>query len=278
MLAMQTQPLLKLPREEKMASTAKPALVDIAKARAAAKDYMAKYDGPKIERKEIFGSRMIKQLYKRDYLILPRHALFLTFFARLVFDDSIINPLEQKIIEKVDKIAEKFDSQVVQAKAVMADAELTEEDMCANNLPEEFDIVITSPLYGRCIALLKKGDSLQNYYDTLWMNGAIKSEQYRVSSFNVKRDLRGVINSIRSHWIGLQKRIQTDRLADFKKATGADAASEALPTSSDAAGATPTASDVKPKDGAKPRKQAEATADLLTEAPAAQSDAAALPA
>ena len=189
-------------------------------ARSTAKDYLANYDGPKIDMPTIFGTPVIKQIYKRDSQIFARNALFVTFFARIAFDDNTVDPLEEALVDKIAKMSKKFDDKIQQAQALMRDNDLDEDDMCQNNLPVTFDVVVTSPLFKKFVGLMKKADELINYYDTLWMNGQVKSSIYNEMRFEVKRDIRGVVSFVRNTWIGLQKRVQHDRVSKLNAAIG----------------------------------------------------------
>jgi hypothetical protein len=191
--------------------------------RSHAKDYMANYDGPIIKKTVVLGTPVIKQIYKRDTQIFARNALFVTFFARIVFSDKEIDPLEAALSDKIAKMAKKFEDRIIQSQAVMRDNELDEAEKSVNNMPEPVEFSITSPLYRKFVDLMRKADDLLNYYDTLWLNGLITGSAYQEQRFEVKRDLRGVVAFVRNTWIGLQKRVQQDRLSALKTNLGEEA-------------------------------------------------------
>src|SRR5206468_10997196 len=122
-------------------------MATIQQARATAKDYLENYDGPVSELNTTFGSPVIKQIYKRETPIFSRNALFVTFFARLIFGDSTIDPLEDAINNKVSGSAKKFEDKIVQAQTLMRENDLTDDDKCHNNLPVAYKVKITSPAY-----------------------------------------------------------------------------------------------------------------------------------
>lgn len=220
---------------------------DNTQARSTAKDYLARYDGPKIPLDVVFGSPVIKQIYKRDSQIFARNALFITFFARIAFDDKTVDPLEEALIDKIKKLGKKFEDKVTQAQTLMRENSLEDSDMCQNNLPVVFDVTVTSPLYRQLIELLRKADNLINYYDTLWMNGQVPSSKYNEMRFEVKRDLRGIIAFVRNTWIGLQKRVQHDRVSKLQEAIGETVGSEITEQPGEALTESKSKSKAKPK-------------------------------
>lgn len=185
-----------------------------------AKDYLASYDGPTTRLLKVFGSPVMKQLHKRDSPLFARNALYITYFARIQFDSSIVDPLEAALINKINHLNKRFGDKIEHARTLMKENDIFEADMCVNNLPVEFDIVVTSPLYRQYINLLVKADSLINHYDTLWMNGVIASAIFNDMRHEVKKELRGVVSFVRNTWIQLQKRLQHDKAAKISELTG----------------------------------------------------------
>lgn len=195
-------------------------------ARSNARDYLAGYDGPVINRTVVFGTHLVKQVIKRDALLAARNSLFICFFARLAFGDNIIDPLEESLLERVAKVGAKFDRETAQAQLVISDCGISEDDLCQNSLPEETKIAITSPLYGEIIKVLQKADKLVNAYDTLWMNGNMKSAEYNNRRGSIKRDIRSINNFIRMTWINLQSRISSEKSGKVEAAIGKEAMAE----------------------------------------------------
>lgn len=187
-----------------------------------AKDYLASYDGPTTKLLKVFGSPVMKQLHKRDSPLFARNALYITYFARIQFDSSIVDPLEAALINKISGLNKKFGDKIEQAKILMTQNDIFEADMCVNNLPVEFEIVITSPLFRQYINLLLKADQLINHYDTLWMNGVVASSIFNDMRHEVKKELRGVVAFVRNTWIQLQKRLQHDKAVKIGEMTGED--------------------------------------------------------
>jgi hypothetical protein len=190
---------------------------------------LANYDGPTSTTLRCFGSPVIKQLLKRDSPLFARNALYVTFFARMAFDDKLIDPLEDALLSKISSLSSKFNDKTAQAKILIADAGLLESDMCVNNLPVDFEIKITSPLMLQFVNLIQKGDELINHYDTLWMNGIVKSGQFNEMRYEVKKDLRGVIAFVRNTWVQLQKRMQADKATKIAGLTGEAVSSQETP-------------------------------------------------
>lgn len=192
----------------------------------AARDYMAGYDGPVIHRNVIFGTHLVKQIQKRDALLAARNSLFICFFARLAFGDNIIDPLEESLMSKVAKIGAKFEREIAQAHLVIKDCGISDDDLCQNSLPEEMKVSITSPLYGEIVKMLQKADKLTNAYDTLWMNGNMKSAEYNNRRGAIKRDIRSIHNFIRTTWVNLQSRISAEKSSKVEAAIGKEALAE----------------------------------------------------
>ncbi|MFD2274237.1 hypothetical protein ACFS07_33095 [Undibacterium arcticum] len=149
---------------------------------------------------------MIKQIYKRETpIFFAECAVCNVFFARLIFGDTTVDPLEDALNAKIAGTSKKFEYKIIQAQTLMRENDLSDEDKCQNNLPVEFNVTITSPAYRKFILLMIKADALLTYYDTLWMNGLVKTSDYNTMRYEVKKDLRGVVASVRNTWIGLQK-------------------------------------------------------------------------
>lgn len=172
----------------------------------AKKNFLESFDGPVIVKTYVYGANAVKQIFKRDDPIFARNAHFISFFARIIFTKEIVDPIETHVKSKLEELNKYFETRVQWARSVMKDADIDDSDNAFANQPMEIQARITSPLHRKMLDVMKVADGYILMLSTLWLNGAIESQEHSTHLYDVKRRLRSLIAFVRNTWIGLQKR------------------------------------------------------------------------
>lgn len=176
-----------------------------------AKDYLKNYDGPILNKFMSLGCTVMKQIYKRDAPLFQRNALYITYFARLIFRDSDIDQIEDHHIEKIEEIKKSIQASIQHYQKILEESGV--ETIASNSQQLDFEAPYLSPLYRSFLEVLQLGDNLSSLYNTLWLSDLMKSRDFQAQRKALKKAIRALISQIRASWIGLVKRAPGEKAA-----------------------------------------------------------------
>lgn len=230
--------------------------------RTKAKDYLARYDGPVVDRVVVIESPVLRKILRRDWPLFARNALYVCHFARTLFPADIIDPLEEALTKKLNEMEKRFANKLAQVNVLIANNDLGSEDSSHGNIQDPVQITIATPLSHHFLNTMYAADRLIAGIDTLWLNGRLTGSEKQTQQFAIKKEIRGSLSFLRQTWGGLRKRVEQGKQEELDKIEpdSAQAGEQSSPTPeaglAEKPATKPRAARAKPTTGSQPAASA----------------------
>lgn len=256
-----------------MATTAKKAPIKSVKQieEEAKKSWERLYRGTLVEVPVTFGSHIVEQQYRRQFLVFGRNAHFISKISRILLSETEAQTAENILNKSINKVLTEIQASMERLRTLADAAGVKNLGIKHNSVT--LVAPLTSPIQRRLLSVLEMADDEINLLHTLWIMGEIAEKDRATHELKLKRAIMSLSITSRNMYIDLRKRI------DAATADGTIRADADESSSDEEGGMTADAdniAEVKPKTSRRSKKTETSSADTTsTEALAAAAEVSA---
>lgn len=194
--------------------------------------WIARFDGPILQREIKIGSPLIRHQHKRSFEHVGRNVHFVSVFGRVLLGEDKIFAAEDAIYKRIDEITTAIERKAAAILVVLKDANIDAEQMAVYNKPQSVSLDIVVPAQSKFVRLLELADVYAQGFFTLWLAGEINDKEKSRLEFELKKLLRSIPATTRKMRLFIQAKLEASEHEDAKKeakAMVADAQDDADP-------------------------------------------------
>ncbi|NHR04510.1 DUF1845 family protein [Chromobacterium haemolyticum] len=161
------------------------------------KEWRNRVNGFYQEKQVEFGSPVVSQMFKRNYILSVRNMHFISIFAEhLIKDAKQVAELAKILQNSVSKATSHIDNALQHVQAIAADADISLAGNHTSKLAASAPF--TSPVAYSLLTMFEKAD---RYHDSLvaaWIQGEVPDDEKRKAEEDLKKTIRRVFETTRT--------------------------------------------------------------------------------
>lgn len=131
------------------------------------------FSNPTISRSIQLSTQQAQRIANRS-LEYASYSLFsLDVILPIIGEKEEITTVETMIVNAMKEVMVDIDKQLAQLKALLDASDISE--LTAYSNPKIYDVEVQSPQIAQFLSIILKLDELVKHFDTLWLNGELKS-------------------------------------------------------------------------------------------------------
>lgn len=179
--------------------------------------WIARFDGPILQRTITIGSPLIRHQHKRSFEHVGRNVHFVSVFGRVLLGEDKIEAAEDAIYKRIEEITTAVERKAAATLVVLKDANIDKAQMAVYNKPHSVSLDIVIPAQSRFVKLLELADIYAQGFFTLWLAGEISDKEKSRLEFELKKLLRSIPATTRKMRLFIQAKLEASEHEEAKK-------------------------------------------------------------
>ncbi|MDN0082337.1 hypothetical protein QU487_06170 [Crenobacter sp. SG2305] len=152
-------------------------------------DWLKRVNTGYISREVRFGSPIIKQMFRRNYMQSNRDIFFLSVFAEFqIKDQEKVRQIQEILANSLKKAIRTLENQTKQLQVIIKDAAVDSSITYTQVIKAKAPVI--SPTSNRMLDLFILADNLHGLLMACWYAGEVPTEEKRKGEEEIKRTIR----------------------------------------------------------------------------------------